>query len=323
MSNQTAAPFFRTILGDVPTSQMGLTYAHEHVVIDHCYATHAYPEFLLNDADRIIAELRGLKQLGCSTMVDTMPTNAGRNPYLSARVARESGIQLIVPTGLHLELYYPPSHWRYAYSADELAQLFVADIEVGIDHYDHNGPLVERSPHRAGLIKLATGDEPITPHQDKIFRAVVQAHRATGAPILTHTNGGRHAVAQAERFAQLGADLDHVVISHVDKHRDLGYHHALMQTGVNVEYDSAFRWPPGEDNWTYALLEHLLPTYPDQIAAGMDAARSSYWRSYGGKPGLDYLLTTFADELRRRGLGDYLDRVFRSTPAKIFTFGKK
>jgi predicted metal-dependent phosphotriesterase family hydrolase len=37
------------------------------------------PEFLLNNKEKIVEELKGLKALGCSTMVDTMPVNAGRN----------------------------------------------------------------------------------------------------------------------------------------------------------------------------------------------------------------------------------------------------
>jgi len=315
--------FFRTILGDVPTEQMGITYSHEHIVIDACYATALHPEFLLNDTGKIVAELSGLKALGCATMVDTMPVNAGRNAALSAEISTQTGIHIIVPTGIHLEIYYPASHWRYQYSADQLTRLFVADIEEGIDRFDYNGPLVQRTNHQAGLIKLATGDEPFTSHQQKIFEAVVQAHRLTGAPILTHTNSGNHAIAQAELFSQLGADLQHVVLSHVDRNKDIGYHEALLQTGVNVEFDSAFRWKQGEENWTYTLLEKLLPRYGNQITVGMDAAKSAYWKSYGGKPGLDYLLTTFKDQLQQRQLGEFFNKLFIENPAGIFSFKEK
>ncbi|WP_353483861.1 aryldialkylphosphatase [Haliscomenobacter sp.] len=313
-------PFIRTILGDLPSEQMGITFSHEHVVIEENYVTLDHPDFLLNDVEKICTELQCLKTLGCSTMVDTMPVNAGRNPTKSAAISHQTGIHLIVPTGIHLEQYYPASHWRYTYTEDQLSELFIADIELGIDRFDYNGPIVERTPHRAGLIKLATGDEAITTHQEKIFRAIVNAHRATGAPILTHTNSGKHALAQAEHFAKLGANLRHVVLSHVDKNLDLDYHHALMQTGVSVEYDSAFRWKKNEENWTYTLLENLLPQYPQQITVGMDAARNTYWRSYGGTPGLDFLLTTFVEELNSRGLGTYFQAIFIDNPARIFSF---
>ena len=45
--------FFRTILGDKPTSEMGLTYSHEHIIIDDCYVTAGHPEFLLNDNQKV------------------------------------------------------------------------------------------------------------------------------------------------------------------------------------------------------------------------------------------------------------------------------
>lgn len=312
--------FARTILKDISASEMGITYSHEHIVIEESFPTLGNPDFLLNDTGKIIQELAGLKKLGCSTMVDTMPANAGRNVLKSVEISVKTGINIIVPTGIHLEIYYPANHWRYHYTEDELSRLLIEDISIGIDKYDYNGPLVERTPHKAGLIKLATGDEPFTLHQEKIFRSVVNAHRVTGAPILTHTNYGKHALAQAVLFEKLGADLSHVVLSHVDRNKDLDYHHELMQTGVSVEYDSAFRWKKEEENWTYTLLEKLLPLYPDQITAGMDAARNTYWRSYGGKPGLDYLLTTFVEEIKQRGLKEYFNKIFIDNPARIFSF---
>lgn len=309
----------RTILGDIPAEQMGVTYSHEHIVIDEGFVTLDHPEFLLNDAEKITTELQGLKALGCATMVDTMPANAGRNVLLSAAISKQVGINFIIPTGIHLEMYYPKSHWRYQYTEDQLTQLFIDDIEKGIDRLDYNGPIIERTPHQAGLIKLATGDEAFTKHQEKIFHAVVNAHHATGAPILTHTNNGNHALAQVKLFEQLGANLNHVVLSHVDRNKDLGYHMELMQTGVSVEYDSAFRWKATDENWTFTLLEKLLPLFPHQITVGMDAAKNAYWKTYGGKPGLDYLLTTFKQTLHSKNLEEYIDQLFIENPARIFS----
>jgi len=314
--------FVRTVLGDIAPHEMGLTYSHEHVVIEESFPTLANPDFVLNDTDRITTELKEFYQLGGRTLVDTMPANSGRNVLKLATVSRNSNVHIIAPTGIHLEKYYLPDHWRYSLSADELTTLFVKDITEGIDEFDYGCPIVKRTSHKAGLIKLATGDEPITAHQQKIFEAVVHAHLQTGAPILTHTNSGRHAIAQAELFSKLGADLNHVVLSHVDKNKDLGYHKDLMQTGVYVEYDSHFRWKTTEDNWTYTLLEKLLPEHSNRIVIGMDMARNTYWKSYGGKPGLIFLLTTFKDELNKRGIINYFDQMFYRNPQQLFSFNK-
>ena len=209
--------FVRTVLGDISPQQMGLTFSHEHVVIEEGFATVANKDFILNDVNKITEELNEFYANGGRTLVDTMPANCGRSVLKLAEVSRRSRVHIIAPTGIHLEKYYPANHWRYHLSEDELTDLFIKDVEEGIDENDYGCPLVKRTTHKAGLIKLATGDEAITLHQEKIFHAVTNTHRQTGAPILTHTNSGKHALAQVELFLKLGADINHVVLSHVDK----------------------------------------------------------------------------------------------------------
>ena len=311
--------FVRTVMGDIQSEQMGLTYSHEHVVIEEGFTTMANPEFILNDIIKISAELKEFHQFGGRTMVDTMPAACGRNILKLAEVSRNSKVNIIVPTGLHQEIYYPPNHWRYHLSVEEITELFIKDITDGVDQYDYNSPVVKRTSHKAGMIKLATGDEKITDHQHKIFEAVVNAHLETGAPILTHTNGGKLAMEQVELFLKLGADLNHVVLSHVDKQKDLAFHKDLMQTGVYVEYDSHFRWKTIDENPTYTLLENLLPLYADRIVIGMDLAKNTYWKTYGGKPGLIYLLTEFRHELVARGISDFFEKLFFKNPQMLYS----
>ncbi len=312
--------FFRTVLGDVASSEMGLTYSHEHIVIDDCYVTGKHPEFLLNDVDKISEELINFYNAGGRTVVDTMPANAGRNILKSVEVSTRSGVHIIVPTGIHLEQYYPENHWRYAYTEDELTQLFIADVTEGIDEFDYSGPFVKRTPHKAGLIKLATDDHPFTKHQEKIFRAIVNTHLETGVPILTHTNFGRQALQQAKLFEKLGAKLEHVVLSHVDRAKSEDYNRAVLDVGVCVEYDSAFRWKNGEPNHTLNLLEKVLPDYPEQITMGMDMAKNSYWKSYGGSPGLNYLIETIPDFLKSKGMEPYYENLFFKNPKNLYSF---
>ena len=313
-------PFFRSILGDKPSSEMGLTYSHEHIVIDDSYVTAGHPEFLLNDSKKIVMELEDFYAAGGRTVVDTMPANCGRNALLLAEVSQKSNVNIIAPTGIHLEAYYPENHWRYRYSEDQLTALFIADINSGIDRFDYGGPFVDRVPHKAGLIKLATGNEPISKHQEKIFNAVVNAHLATGAPILTHTNFGNNAVEQAQLFEKLGAKLDHVVLSHVDRNKDLDYQKRVLDLGVKIEYDSAFRWKKEDKNWTLYFLEELISLYPNQITLGMDMAKNAYWKSYGGNPGLNYLIDTIPEFLKIKGLEEHFQKMFLDNPQNLYSF---
>ena len=70
-----------------------------------------------------------------------------------------------------------------------------------------------------------------------------------------------------------------------------------------------------------ALLLALLPEFPDQIMLGMDAARRSYWRCYGGAPGLTFLLVDFSTQLHAAGVNETSwRRIFVTTPATTFAF---
>lgn len=312
--------FVRTVLGDIAPEKLGVCYAHEHVIIDPSFTTHTNPDFLLDNVERGAQELREFHAAGGRAMIDSMPCDCGRNVLKLAELSRRTGVHLVCPTGLHLAKYYDPGHWGNSLTEEEFAKLFIADINEGIDARDYNGPLVRRTAHRAGLIKIATG-RAFTPREEKVFAAAAQAHRVTGCPVLTHTEQGELALEQVDRLEKHGVALDHVCLSHTDRKPDLGYHRAILARGVHVEYDQAFRWKAGQGNPTLDLLVALLPEFPDQIMLGMDAARRSYWKNYGGKPGLTFLLDSFSSSLRTVGVSvDALHRIFVTTPATTYAF---
>jgi 5-phospho-D-xylono-1,4-lactonase len=312
----------RTILGDIAPDALGLCYAHEHIIIDHSHTTEQSPDFLLDDVDPIAGELSQAKHDGVGTMVDSMPMSCGRNVLKLAQVSRRSGIHILCPTGLHLRKYYPDWHWCSRIAIEQLAQLFIDEIALGIDANDGNGPVLERSPHRAGLIKIASGLSRIDDHERRVFEAAAIAHRATGAPILTHTEQGTAGLDQIDLLRKLGVDLSHVVLSHTDRQPDEAYHRDILTTGVRVEYDSAFRWKT-EINPTLDLIVQLSDDYPDQIMLGMDAARRSYWRCFGGGPGMSFLATTFSQQLRDAGVSEeQLRSIFVTTPASAYAMSR-
>ena len=45
--------FVRTVLGDIDPSELGITYAHEHLVIDGGRPVEMAPDFDLVDVDRM------------------------------------------------------------------------------------------------------------------------------------------------------------------------------------------------------------------------------------------------------------------------------
>jgi phosphotriesterase-related protein len=251
-----------------------------------------------------------------------MPCGGGRNPTKLAGISRRMGVNIVCPTGLHLQKYYPPGHWREHLSTEQIADLFISEIEEGIDSRDYNGPAISRTQNRAGVIKVATGGERATAHERKVIEAAVMAHRETGAPILTHTEQGIGALDQIRLFRDLGASLPNVAISHTDRRPDPVYHSEILSSGVMLEYDSAFRWPASEGNPTLALvLAMFAEGFGEQILLGMDTARRKYWRSYGGTPGLRFLLQEFVPRLKEGGLTpEDIETIFVRNPARCYAF---
>ncbi|HEY9349979.1 MAG TPA: hypothetical protein VIP75_04725, partial [Acidothermales bacterium] len=148
----------RTVLGDVRADALGVCYAHEHLVIDGGVPSIINPEISLPDVDTAVEEVRSCTDAGVRTMVDAMPADAGRNVVKLADISRRTGVHVIVATGLHHARYYGSRHWSELLEPSALAELFIADIEFGVDAFDYNGPVVRRTPHRAGIVKAAGSD---------------------------------------------------------------------------------------------------------------------------------------------------------------------
>src|SRR5438270_212465 len=126
-------PFIRTVMGDIPASAAGICYSHEHIIIDPSFTTFCNPEFLLDAVDLACADVQEFRQAGGKTLIDSMPCGGGRNPVKLAEICGRTGVNIVCPTGLHLEKYYPPGHWGEHISAEHMAELFIAEIEEGID----------------------------------------------------------------------------------------------------------------------------------------------------------------------------------------------
>jgi phosphotriesterase-related protein len=314
--------FIRTVLGDIEPAALGPTYAHEHLVIDGGRPVELEPDFLLADVDKAVEELAPARELGLAAVVDAMPCSAGRNVVKLAEISLRTGVHLIAPTGLHLAKYYAPDLWTERESVEAVAERFRADIADGIDARDYMGPVLERTEHRAGVIKIAGSAPGLTDRETRVYEAAATAHQATGCPILAHTTDGVGALEQLRLLAAHGVDLRHVVLSHTDKAVDRGYHREILATGAFVEFDQGFRWKPGVENGTLTLLEWLLEDdLGGQVMLGMDAARQGYWRVYGGRPGMTYLLGEFADAMRERGIGDDAqEALFVRNPARAYAF---
>jgi phosphotriesterase-related protein len=232
---------------------------------------------------------------------------------------------VIATTGLHTEKYYPGHRWALEAPAEVMADLFTADIEQGIDRFDYTGPVVERTAHRAGILKIVTSGVALTARDRRLFEAAAITHDRTGVPILTHCEEGVGAVEQLALLAEFDVPLNRVVLSHTDKIGDPGLHKELLSSGVNLEYDQALRQAGDEAPATANLLAEMIDAgYLGQLMVGTDGARRTLWTALGGTPGLAWLLTGFAAALDAQGVdANARHHLFVANPARFLAMEAK
>ena len=283
----------RTVLGDIDPSAMGVTYAHEHLVIDGGRPVQMAPDFDLSDVDRMATELAAAADLGLGTVVDAMPCDAGRSAAKLAELSRRTGVHVIAPTGLHHDRYYGPAHWRHRLSVDELADLFVADIDEGIDANDYATPIVRRTTHRAGVIKVAGSTDGPSDVDRPTFEAAAQAHRPDRRP-------DPHPLRGRDRRARAGPRCWSTTASTRPTSRS-----ATSTRSSTAATTASWPRPARSPSTTARSAGAMAPNGTlqaltwaaederlDRVVLGMDAARQGYYAVYGGRPGSDLAART-------------------------------
>jgi predicted metal-dependent phosphotriesterase family hydrolase len=304
----------RTVLGDVPGGELGVCYAHEHLVIDGGVAKLVNPEISLQSVEDAVDELAPCVAAGLGAVVDAMPADAGRNVVKLAAISRRSGVHVVAATGLHHARYYGERHWGDLLEPQELAELFVADVQDGIDAHDLNGPVLRRTPHRAGVVKVAGSLEGPSARDRRVFEAAALTLARVGTALMTHCEGGTGGVAQLVLLDGLGVPLDRVILSHTDKVVDRGYHRELLATGAYLVYDQGIRTP--ED--TARLVRWMVEDgHQDRLLLGTDGARRSLWSVLGGSPGLAALRTHLGKRLADEVGPAVMDRIWVTNPATV------
>lgn len=301
----------RTVLGDIPSDQLGVTYMHEHLIIDSPIVSRDFPHIHLPSESEAIEEVMLCKSLGVQTMVDCMPTGSGRSAIKLAAISKTTGMNIVATAGLHTDRYYLPTDDLETMDAEDLAQVFVSDIQVGM----------EGTEHKAGQLKVVTSGHVITDRDRRLFEAVAIAHHITGAPIISHCEHGKGALEQIELFLTLRIPIHKVTLSHTDKEHDFGYHKEILSSGINVEYDQSLRQSDLDAPPSALLMKAMIDEgFIDQIMLGTDGARRSLWSTLSGSPGLAWLYTGWSKKLMEFGFTQpQLDKVFIFNPARALT----
>ncbi len=311
----------RTVLGDIAPEELGLCHAHDHVLIGDGIGARANPELLIDDIDKAVEEVAGFARAGGGALVDAMPLDSGRDPAGLIEVSRRTGVHIVATTGFHGPGYYTTTHWSTRIPLESLVDLVCQEIDLGLDAYSYSGPEVTRLPARAGLVKVATGPAGLDARARRMLDLVAEVHLRTGAPVLTHTEHGALAVEQVAELVQRGVAADAVLVSHVDRNHDVGLHAELAGTGAYLVYDgpSRSKYHPPQQVAELMLVASAAGA-GDRLLVGLDLALTSYRTSYGGGPGLAWLLAEFVPCLQTCGMDAAdVDRVIRLNPARALS----
>jgi phosphotriesterase-related protein len=158
-------------------------------------------------------------------VVDPTTTDLGRNIPLLKAVSEQSGLQIVCCTGLYNTSTYQALRLRLGGNPEAIADLFIKELTEGIGD----------SGVKAGIIKLVTGHE-IDEDDHELLLCCARASVATGAPIITHTEGVL-GPEQQEILHAAGVPLEKIIVGHSCISTSFSYHQQIVKAGSYVGFD--------------------------------------------------------------------------------------
>ncbi|HBO3329403.1 phosphotriesterase family protein [Metapseudomonas otitidis] len=311
------------------------------------YLTHFYSngkdQFLL-DAKLMTGELRDFAALGGKSILDCSPTYERGNPLVVRRMSEETGVNVIMSTGINSHVLLPEKYKRM--SVTELANFFEKEINVGIDDTDVCCGNIKLLAEAEQFGVKATEDEPLL----RGLEAAAGISRNSGVPVTVHAYmlgtpvmkefmgiankfgmpKGRMILAH---FSTALAPMDYKTLMQDPKafapDLDIGYF--AMDQGFILSFDlfgAGSSWvdtheglvPAYDPIALAAIYQYVKKGYGDRIVLGTDLWMRNSARKYGGG-GISKLLNYVVPLLAENGLNQKeIDQILIHTPARMLAF---
>lgn len=337
-----------TVLGPIPVSRLGMTLMHEHILNDcSCWwnAPQAdrmpladaalTPEILwelrqdpfvnkanlaLNDEELAIDELGLFVREGGQTVVDPTCRGIGRNPKALVRIARASGLNIVMGAGYYLQSSHPAE--LAAMSIDDVADQIVSEATDGVDGV------------RIGLIGEIGVSSDFTPDERKSLRGAARAQRRTGLPLMVHLPGWFRLAHEVLDIVEAeGATIRHTVLCHMNpSHSDFSYQRDLAARGAFIEYDMIGMdyfyadqqvQCPDDDAAALGILRLIEAGFGDRVLLSQDVFLNMMLTRYGGN-GYAFVPRHFIPRLVRHGLDAASAlALLHDNPQSVFYAGEK
>lgn len=313
----------RTVTGDVPASSWGLTNAHAHLVLGTEEQSHpAWEETAERYSDHTLSiedtlpELRAYGAAGGNCLVDLTPMGMGRDPTSLVRAAEETGVRVVMGTGIYHEPFHPD---RISGLTDrQIARILISEITDGVGD----------TGIRAGIIgEQGTFTGPMTEREGVVFRASAMAAIETGVAVSTHTYLGRNALEQIDVLTSQGLAPARIAVGHLDDTEpDLDLVRRIIERGAYAQFDTIgyeyFTETLGVQLATDRVRARALRQLADEglthrVILASDLCRKRHLTVNGG-PGLAHLITGFRTLAEEEGVPTgVLDQCMDTNPANL------
>ena len=167
-----------------------------------------------------------LRALGVGTFVDPCPMDLGRDVEFLAELSQKSGMRIVCTTGAYFEAEGITHTFRHL-PIEDITAIYIKEITEGVGE----------TGIRAGAVKIATGAHQISEYERKLVQAGARAARATGVPLISHTQEGSCGHEQIDLVTAEGVPADRLVVGHSDGIDDHDYHRSLAERGAFVGFD--------------------------------------------------------------------------------------
>jgi phosphotriesterase-related protein len=315
-----------TVNGAVDSSDLGVTYMHEHIFVLTTDMQLNYPEEWGDEESRLddaVDKLKALAAKGVSTIVDPTVVGIGRYiPRIQQVAARVPELNIVVATGIYT-YGQAPFFFRHRGPGlgtevpDPMTDFFVRDITSGI----------AQTGVRAGMLKCAIDEPGLLPGVERVMRAVARAHHQTGVPVMAHTHPGTRTGLHVKRVLcdEEGVDPTRIVLAHsgdttdydhLSELADAGFILGMDRFGINTETTFEAR--------AETLAEMCRRGYADRMVLSQDASCYVDWIDPTVLPFLPQwnYLHLHNDVLPYvRGLGvsqKQIDQMLIHTPRRLF-----
>ena len=209
--------------------------------------------------------------------MDATTNECGRNVLFLKKISELTGIHIICSTGYYFQEESSYAYWQFrngfADIRQEIYEMMETELTVGIEDTDI----------KAGVIKLASSNQCITPLEEIFFQAAARAQKATGCAIITHTQAGTMGPQQARILIENGASPSKIAIGHMCGNLDLSYHREVLDQGVYVNLDriglegELFHTPTDEERMDL-ICRLTAEGYGDRILLGHDSVNVNLGR---------------------------------------------